>query len=143
MNATATEIIARAVIRRDGQLLLVRQYGKSWSFLPGGHLEPGERVESALVRELGEELGIEATIVGLLGVIEHGYIDDDTTHHELNFVFEVNIADAEPTSQEAHLGFHWLPIDNLARSDVRPSSLKDVLLSPADERAPFWRGWAI
>lgn len=57
MSAGTTEIIARAVIRRDGQLLLVRQRTKSWSFLPGGHVEPGERVEVALVREIAEELG--------------------------------------------------------------------------------------
>lgn len=52
MGAATTEIIARAVIRRDGHLLLVRQLTKAWSFLPGGHVEIGERVEGALVREL-------------------------------------------------------------------------------------------
>ncbi|WP_116046394.1 NUDIX domain-containing protein [Amycolatopsis palatopharyngis] len=142
MGAAATEIIARAVIRRDGHLLLATQRTKSWSFLPGGHVEPGERVEPALIREITEELGTEATIARFLGVVEHGYIEDDTTHHELNFVFEVDLADSEPTSQEAHLEFHWCPVDDLAESDVRPRTLKDALLAPADEQTPFWRAWA-
>ncbi|WP_198654704.1 MULTISPECIES: NUDIX domain-containing protein [Nocardia] len=52
MNTARTEIIARAVVRRDGDILLVKQRTKDWSFLPGGHVEPGERVEDALIREI-------------------------------------------------------------------------------------------
>lgn len=141
MSAATTEIIVRAVIRRDGQLLVARQRTKSWSFLPGGHVEPGERVEAALVRELGEELGAEAEIAGFLGAVEHGYTEDDTTHHEINLVFEVAITDTEPTSQEDHLEFHWLALDDLADADVRPSLLKQALVSAGNDRASFWRGW--
>ncbi|MGI8307159.1 NUDIX domain-containing protein [Saccharopolyspora hattusasensis] len=102
MRAATTEIIARAVIRRDGQLLLARQRTKSWSFLPGGHVEPGERVEAALVRELAEELGTAAKVVGFLGAVEHGYVEDDVTHHEIYLVFEIYIDVAEPVSKEDH-----------------------------------------
>jgi 8-oxo-dGTP pyrophosphatase MutT (NUDIX family) len=141
MSATTTEIIARAVIRRDGQLLVARQRTKSWSFLPGGHVEPGERVEAALVRELSEELGTEAKIAGFLGAVEHGYTEDGTTHHEINLVFEVTITDTEPASQEDHLQFHWLALDDLADADVRPDALKHALVSAGDDRTPFWHGW--
>lgn len=141
MSTAITEIIARAVIRRDSQLLVARQRTKSWSFLPGGHVEPGERVEAAVVRELGEELGTEATIVGFVGAVEHGYIEDGTTHHEINLVFEVAITDTEPTSQEDHLEFHWLPLDQLAEADVRPDALKTALSTADDDRTPFWQRW--
>lgn len=141
MSAATTEIIARAVIRRDGRLLLARQRMKPWSFLPGGHVEPGERVEIALVREITEELGTEAKITGLIGVIEHGYTEDGITHHELNLAFDVDIADAEPVSQEEHLEFHWLPLDHLAGTDLRPGTLKHVLIAAGKDRAPFWHPW--
>jgi 8-oxo-dGTP diphosphatase len=141
MSAATTEIIARAVIRRDGHMLLARQRTKSWSFLPGGHVEPGERVETALVREIAEELGTEAKIAGFVGAVEHGYIEDDVTHHEINLVFEVAIADDEPTSREEHLEFHWLRVDNLQDTDVRPGTLKNALLTAGDDRTPFWHGW--
>jgi 8-oxo-dGTP diphosphatase len=141
MTAATTEIIARAVIWRDGQLLLARQRTKSWSFLPGGHVEAGERVEVALVREIAEELGTEAKIAGFLGVVEHGYAEDGATHHELNLVFEVVIADAEPGSQEDHLEFHWLPVGELADADVRPGTLKNALLAAGENRTPFWHPW--
>jgi 8-oxo-dGTP diphosphatase len=142
MSAATTEIIARAVIRRDDQILLARQRTKSWSFLPGGHVEPGERVEVALARELSEELGTEAKVAGFVGVVEHGYVEDDVTHHELNLVFEVAIANDEPVSQEDHLIFHWLPLDQLADTDVRPGSLKNALMAAGDDRTPFWHAWS-
>jgi 8-oxo-dGTP diphosphatase len=141
MSAATTEIIARAVIRRDDQVLLARQRTKAWSFLPGGHVEPGERVEAALVRELAEELGTEAKIAGFVGVVEHGYVEDDVTHHELNLVFEVAIGTSDPVSQEDHLTFHWLPLDQLADADVRPGSLKTALLAASADRTPFWHAW--
>lgn len=141
MSAATTEIIARAVIRRDDRILIARQRTKEWSFLPGGHVEPGERVELALVRELSEELGTEARVTGFVGLVEHGYIEDDVTHHELNLVFEVAIASGEPVSQEDHLIFGWLPLDQLADADVRPGSLKKALLAVGADRTPFWHAW--
>lgn len=141
MSAAATEIIARAVIRRDGQLLLAKQRTKSWSFLPGGHVEPGEPVEAALVREIAEELGAEATIASFVGVVEHGYVEDGMTHHELNLVFEVAIADTEPASKEDHLEFHWLPFSQLADTDVRPGTLKQALATAGENGTPFWHSW--
>ena len=57
-------VVAAALIAADGQVLLQqrpagRQHGGLWDF-PGGKVEPGEGPRAALVRELHEELGIEA-----------------------------------------------------------------------------------
>ncbi|RDG39214.1 (deoxy)nucleoside triphosphate pyrophosphohydrolase [Streptomyces corynorhini] len=56
-------VVAGAVYDR-GRLLAARrsappELAGRWE-LPGGKLEPGERPEQALVRELREELGVEA-----------------------------------------------------------------------------------
>lgn len=139
MTADSTELIARAVIRKDDQLLLARQRTKSWSFLPGGHVEPGEPVEKALARELAEELGIDAKITAFVGVVEHGYVEDGATHHEINLVFRAELDNADPVSQEDHLEFHWLPIIDLAAADVRPGRLKDALATATN--SPFWHPW--
>ena len=60
---TLMTVAAAALIDADGRLLVQqRPAGKQmeglWEF-PGGKIEPGETPEAALVRELGEELGIE------------------------------------------------------------------------------------
>ena len=58
--------IVTAVLRQHGQVLLChrcpqrRHFPNVWD-LPGGHVEPGEAAERALVRELAEELGITVT----------------------------------------------------------------------------------
>lgn len=139
MTVDFTELIVRAVIRRDGHLLLARQRNTPWSFLPGGHVEPGEPVETALLRELAEELGADAKITGFLGVVEHGYVENGPAHHEINLVFEAEIGNATPVSQEDHLECHWLSIAEIANADIRPSSIKNAIATSAD--TPFWRPW--
>ena len=63
MTDKITEVAA-AVIERPGEFLLAQRpagkpYPGYWEF-PGGKIEPGEDARAALVRELREELGIEA-----------------------------------------------------------------------------------
>lgn len=57
--------VVAAVIEREGRILICQRrtgrHAHKWEF-PGGKVEPGEDSRSALVRELREELQIEATI---------------------------------------------------------------------------------
>ena len=66
-----------AVVRRDGDLLMVRQAGPGeepfWS-VPGGRVEPGEFVTDAVARELEEETGIVALDAGRLAFLAQ--VDD-------------------------------------------------------------------
>jgi len=80
---------AFAIIRRRDQVLLVKsRFKHKWS-LPGGSIEPGETPWEAAVREVGEETGLEADLLGLTGI----YRREDGS---LAFVFIARAA-GEPT----------------------------------------------
>lgn len=61
---------AAACIRDDeGRVLVLRRQGEEelWS-VPGGGMDPGERLDEAVVREVREETGLEVVPVALIGV---------------------------------------------------------------------------
>ncbi|MFP5068572.1 NUDIX hydrolase [Pseudonocardia nantongensis] len=63
------------VYNPDGRLLLVRRANEpgrgSWS-IPGGRVEPGEDEQTAVVRELREETGLDVRPGELVGVVRRG-----------------------------------------------------------------------
>ena len=74
-------VVAVALINPQGRILLAqRPEGKAmaglWEF-PGGKLEPGERPEAALARELDEELGLSVNPKDLkpINFASHAYED--------------------------------------------------------------------
>src|SRR5271169_6864290 len=71
-----TTVVA-AVIERGGCILIAQrkrtgQHPLKWEF-PGGKVEPDETPEAAVVRELGEELGIRAQVDAEIGRYEFQY----------------------------------------------------------------------
>ncbi len=122
------EGIARAVVVRDGRVLLVQERTAGYWFFPGGHVEEGETPEEAVVRELGEELGVGAVVEGSLGQIENNYVADGMERREVNHVFAVRIDAEDPESQEPDLAAGWKGVEELAHEDVRPQVLVELVL---------------
>jgi len=80
------QVIGVGVVRNAAGQVLIDQrlneglLGGLWEF-PGGKQEPGEPIESTIVRELQEELAIEAEVGEELITLEHAY-----SHKRLRFV---------------------------------------------------------
>lgn len=73
----ALRFVAAALIVRDSEILIGQRRADQamallWEF-PGGKIEPGETPQQALVRELSEELGIQAEIGPAVTRIRHNY----------------------------------------------------------------------
>jgi 8-oxo-dGTP diphosphatase len=128
------EVIARAVVLRDGAVLLVQEIAQGYWFFPGGHVEAGETPRQALVRELREELDVCATVQDHLGDLENRWVHDGLEHHEVDHVFATSIDADDPVSQEPHLAAGWIELDQLDASDVRPRVLVDLVLAHARRR---------
>lgn len=59
---------------------------------PGGGIELGERAAETIVRELREELDVEATVTRFVGVLENIYEHHGATGHELVMVHDAVLA---------------------------------------------------
>ena len=117
-------VAAVALIDKDGRVLLAqRPEGKSlaglWEF-PGGKVEPGESPETALIRELHEELGIEtwSSCLAPLTFASHAYDD----FHLLMPLYICRRFEGTAHGREGQ-AIKW----------VRPKALRDYPMPPADE----------
>lgn len=77
--------IAVGVIWRDDRILIAKRppeglLGGLWEF-PGGKPEPGESLEAAVVREIGEELDIEVEPGAKIAAVDHAYSHFAITLH--------------------------------------------------------------
>ncbi len=55
---TKTRVGSRAIIIRDGNILLSHETRSGWYLIPGGGLEEGETPETCCIREVEEETGL-------------------------------------------------------------------------------------
>lgn len=64
------ELTVLCLLHRDGKLLLQNRVKPDWQgyALPGGHVEPGESIVDAVVREMREETGLTVLHPKLCGV---------------------------------------------------------------------------
>ncbi|MDP2676541.1 MAG: NUDIX domain-containing protein [bacterium] len=134
---------ARALIYQKNKILLAHAKGKDNTFLPGGHIEPGEKAEDALVREIQEELGVGSAVTSYLGTIENSWLDGVIRHHEINLIFEVAInpnAGAEIFSNEDHIEFFWSGVDELDKNNLLPISLKKFIPDWLKGNRKVWWG---
>ncbi len=115
------DVAAAVMIRPDGRFLLAQRppgkvYEGYWEF-PGGKAEPGEPLATALVRELHEELGIEATRAYPWIVEEYVY---PHAHVRLHF-FRVLEWRGEPHPREQQQ-FSWAAVGDLGVAPLLPAN---------------------
>ena len=127
----------------DGRLLLARMRGTKTSFLPGGHVELGESIEGALVREIKEELGTPCCIHGYLGAVENIWIADGMREAEIFHIFHIHIPQLGPggsvVSLERKSEFFWCPITDLETVRLLPAVLIPMIKRwVSGDPRPWW-----
>ena len=112
------------------QILLVKQKNplgqRVWTF-PGGHIETGEKVKDAVVREVKEETGYDIEVSRLLGVYDNIVRDASSKKviaHIINIIWVAEIVSGT-------LDFHrdkeiarakWFPFERAKQLKMSPNA---------------------
>lgn len=145
MTPPGIRVNARLWVEDRGLVLVARLLDRGYAFLPGGGVEPGERVAEAAARELEEETGIARGRLRtgrLLGTSEQSWLDPDRGPcHALEVVLEAQVeglAGGDPVpSLEPHLAFDWLDLRDLPTARFEPAVLRSLLPAWRSGAAPF------
>ncbi|MDE2376583.1 NUDIX hydrolase [Bradyrhizobium sp.] len=109
------QLAVSAAIFRDGKVLLVRRArspAKGFYSLPGGRVEFGESLHTALTREVDEETGLAIEIVGLAGWREVLPSAGGSGHY-LIMSFAARWVAREPSLNDELDDFRWVRPEEL------------------------------
>jgi len=116
--------VVGAMIEKDGRYLITQRPPTAslpllWEF-PGGRVEPGETDQSALARELAEEMQIQVAVGDRVIHVEHSY-----EAYDIDFcVYRCRLLSGPIRHVRVH-AHRW----------VRPDELDQYEFPPADEKS--------
>lgn len=128
---------AAAVITDRERLLVMLDERSPYYYIPGGRISFGESAEQAVLRELREELEIEAKAEKLLWVVESFFTEDVSLerYHELAYYFQIDISGTDLlergdqfllTEGERHRhDFLWMPFSEVETAYLYPTFLRN------------------
>lgn len=117
-------VTVAAVVERDGKYLLVEEEtagGLAFN-QPAGHLEAGESLVDAVVRETLEETAYHFRPTHLLGVYNWTRPDGEVTYLRFAFTGELRGWEAERRLDAGIVAAHWLTLDEVKATQERHRS---------------------
>ncbi len=124
------------VLIKDNMIFVQREKDGNEYALPGGHVKVGETLESGLIREMKEELGVEIRCDRLLWSEESFWEWNGKRAHTIAFYYQISLRDklAIPESGEfvsqkdnCNVVLGWMPIEELQKVTIYPVFLKNEI----------------
>ena len=124
-----------AIIIWNEKILAMRDNRSPYYYLPGGRVQMREAAETAVLREVREELGVTAEIVRPLWLNQAFFTEDvdGLNYHELCIYFLMDISQTDLLGRGEHFTtregtrthhFEWLPFTSLRDAYFYPLFLK-------------------
>jgi len=130
------------VLRREraaySGLLIGRSTPRIWS-LPKGHIEPNETIETAALREVKEETGIDATIIVKLSDIRYWFFANKMKHSKIVHFYLMRYVGGTPTPQEGEVDeTKWARLDEMPEmlTHVNERRLIEIAQRMVNEKTP-------
>ena len=117
-------VTVAAVVERDGRFLLVEEetsHGRLYN-QPAGHLDPGESLTEAVVRETMEETAHAFKPTALLGVYQYHHPGDDVTYIRFAFIGEIIAHEADRALDHGIIRAVWFTPGEVRREAPRHRS---------------------
>ena len=117
-------VTVAAVVQRDGKFLLVEEETESGLAFnqPAGHLEAGEALVDAVVREALEETAYHFKPTHLLGIYNWKHPTKDVTYLRFAFAGELRGWEADRKLDDGIVGARWLTLDEVEATRERHRS---------------------
>lgn len=123
MEQWAPHATVACVIERDGKYLMVEERDKSSGKMvfnqPAGHLEEGESLGAAALRETLEETGWRVELTAVLSIALHTAPNTGTTYYRTTFLAKP-LARVENAILDPDIhAVHWLDYESLLARSAR------------------------
>ena len=104
------------VVAQNDRYLMVKEFesGKLVINQPAGHVEPGEDIIDAAIRETYEETGWHVDINGFIGIYTSTSPATGITYYRLAFTAEASSFESKPARLRAKIG----PLERAACADL-------------------------
>lgn len=119
-------VTVATVVEHDGRYLLVEERdkvsGEAVFNQPAGHLEPGESLQAAALRETLEETGWRVELAGVLGLVLYTAPSNGVTYYRNTFLARPLEAVKGARLDPDILAVHWLDYGEIRANSARMRS---------------------
>lgn len=123
------------------KILLTRRSDNGRWCLPGGHMEAGESISEACIREAWEETGLRIGLNKLIGIYSNPHIlstyPDNNRYHMVNICFEGEILAGEPGLSDETTEIGYFTPKEIARMDIVEPHHERIRDALAQDNAPI------
>lgn len=127
---------AAGLIIHNNKLLVHKDVNSDHYALIGGRIKVGEDSESAVKREIHEELGKKVKIIKYVSTIENFFEMNKIKYHEILFINQVEFVEDEDKKIEytlnnaegkENLHYEWIDLDKIEQYELLPKIVKKVI----------------